>query len=387
MDPPRRATRPGLRGHAAAAVARRHVDLRRVSSALCRVARTSPTHHPPVARSTTDRARPDPEALPWPPHSRRHPGQAQARRGPVEARLPRAAEPQRADQEGRRRAQRAGPDRERLRPSAASTRSTRPTCAAGCAGGGSTPSAGPGSTAAAPRALEPEELDDSLLHAAGAHRRRRADHRAAAAARRDLPRLTPATPPTSPTGRTSSTTGSEIEDMPAIWQQAGGRRPAHHRGLRGHPAGHPRLAGRRHRRRRDDRPAAGHRRDPATATSAATEFSNLPRKFKSAISWQQDVAHEVNDVSFIGVEHPEHGPGFDVWVGGGLSTNPKIAQRLGAWVPLDEVPDVWAGVIVDLPRLRLPHGCGTGPGSSSWSPTGARPSSAGCWSRSTCTAR
>ena len=42
---------------------------------------------------------------------------------------------------------------------------------------------------------------------------------------------------------------------------------------------------------------------------------------------------------------PEHGPGFDLWVGGGLSTNPMLGQRLGAWVPLDEIPDVWAGVI------------------------------------------
>jgi len=32
-------------------------------------------------------------------------------------------------------------------------------------------------------------------------------------------------------------------------------------------------------------------------------------------------------------------------VGGGLSTNPMLAQRLGAWVPLADVPDVWAGVI------------------------------------------
>ena len=43
--------------------------------------------------------------------------------------------------------------------------------------------------------------------------------------------------------------------------------------------------------------------------------------------------------------HPEHGPGFDLWVGGGLSTNPMLAQRLGVWVPLDEVPEVWAGVV------------------------------------------
>ncbi len=105
--------------------------------------------------------------------------------------------------------------------------------------------------------------------------------------------------------------------------------------------------------------------DPSPAIAAIVEryvgnpeFSNLPRKFKSAISWQQDIAHEINDVSFIGSEHPEHGPGFDVWVGGGLSTNPKIAQRLGAWVPLDEVPDVWAGIISvfrDYGFRRLRH--------------------------------
>ncbi len=75
------------------------------------------------------------------------------------------------------------------------------------------------------------------------------------------------------------------------------------------------------------------------------EYSNLPRKFKTAISGLQDVVHEVNDVAFVGVNHPEHGPGFDLWVGGGLSTNPMLAQRVGAWVPLDEVPDVWEGVV------------------------------------------
>ncbi|MCZ4124498.1 nitrite/sulfite reductase [Streptomyces sp. H39-S7] len=77
------------------------------------------------------------------------------------------------------------------------------------------------------------------------------------------------------------------------------------------------------------------------------DFSNLPRKFKTAISGSPllDVAHEINDIAFVGVNHPEHGPGFDLWVGGGLSTNPKLGVRLGAWVPLDDVSDVWAGVI------------------------------------------
>ncbi|ASO22119.1 sulfite reductase (ferredoxin) [Actinoalloteichus hoggarensis] len=89
-------------------------------------------------------------------------------------------------------------------------------------------------------------------------------------------------------------------------------------------------------------------------------LSNLPRKFKSAVSGspRQDVVHETNCVSFIGVEHPEHGPGFDLWVGGGLSTNPKLAVRLGVWVPLDEVPDVWHGVAAifrDYGYRRLRH--------------------------------
>ncbi|MFD1152722.1 nitrite/sulfite reductase, partial [Saccharothrix hoggarensis] len=87
-------------------------------------------------------------------------------------------------------------------------------------------------------------------------------------------------------------------------------------------------------------------------------FSNLPRKFKTAISGLPDVAHEIHDVAFVGVDHPEYGPGFDVWVGGGLSTNPMIGKRLGAWVPSDEVPDVWEGVISvfrDYGYRRLRH--------------------------------
>ena len=76
------------------------------------------------------------------------------------------------------------------------------------------------------------------------------------------------------------------------------------------------------------------------------EYSNLPRKYKTALTGHpsHDVAPEVNDISFVGTVHPEHGPGFDVWVGGGLSTNPMLAQKLGVWIPLDEVPDIWEGV-------------------------------------------
>ncbi|GGL01543.1 nitrite/sulfite reductase [Mangrovihabitans endophyticus] len=75
------------------------------------------------------------------------------------------------------------------------------------------------------------------------------------------------------------------------------------------------------------------------------QYANLPRKFKSSISWLADTPYQVNDISFLGVTHPQHGPGFDLWVGGGLSTNPRLAERLGVWVPLGEVAEVWEGVV------------------------------------------
>jgi sulfite reductase (ferredoxin) len=75
------------------------------------------------------------------------------------------------------------------------------------------------------------------------------------------------------------------------------------------------------------------------------EFSNLPRKYKTAISGcpVQCTSHEINDISFVGVRDGER-VGFDLWVGGGLSTNPMFAQRLGVFVEPDEVAEVWAAV-------------------------------------------
>jgi sulfite reductase (ferredoxin) len=76
------------------------------------------------------------------------------------------------------------------------------------------------------------------------------------------------------------------------------------------------------------------------------EFSNLPRKYKTAISGcpVQCTAHEINDISFVGVRHDDGRTGFDVWVGGGLSTNPKLAVRLGAFIAPEDCVDVWRGV-------------------------------------------
>ncbi|GAB3187496.1 nitrite/sulfite reductase [Nesterenkonia suensis] len=76
------------------------------------------------------------------------------------------------------------------------------------------------------------------------------------------------------------------------------------------------------------------------------ELANLPRKYKSAITGHpsQDVVHEINDFSLVGVLHPEHGPGYDLWVGGGLSTNARLAERLGVFVREEEAAEVWHAV-------------------------------------------
>lgn len=75
-------------------------------------------------------------------------------------------------------------------------------------------------------------------------------------------------------------------------------------------------------------------------------FSNLPRKYKTSISGcaRHCVNHEINDCAFVGVIGPDGTPGFDLWVGGGLSTNPRFAERLGVFVRPEEVSDVWVGV-------------------------------------------
>ncbi|GHD16491.1 sulfite reductase [Nocardiopsis kunsanensis] len=75
-------------------------------------------------------------------------------------------------------------------------------------------------------------------------------------------------------------------------------------------------------------------------------YSNLPRKFKTSIAGcsVHCVNHEINDVAFVGVRGENGEAGYDLFVGGGLATNPMFAERLGAFVRPDQVSDVWAAV-------------------------------------------
>jgi sulfite reductase (ferredoxin) len=76
------------------------------------------------------------------------------------------------------------------------------------------------------------------------------------------------------------------------------------------------------------------------------EFSNLPRKFKISISGcaHQCAGHDINDIGLVGARSADGSPGFDLWAGGGLSTNPMFARRLGAFVRHDQVVPVVLGI-------------------------------------------
>jgi sulfite reductase (ferredoxin) len=151
----------------------------------------------------------------------------------------------------------------------------------------------------------------------------------------------------------------QIEDVPAIWEsleavglsttEACGDTP---RVILGCP-----LAGIDAEEILDATPEI---RETAARYVGSPEFSNLPRKYKSAISGcsVQCTMHEINDVAFVGVPGPDGQPGYDLWAGGGLSTNPMIGKRLGAFVPPRQVPEVWAGVTSvfrDYGYRRLRH--------------------------------
>ncbi|MGK5554058.1 nitrite/sulfite reductase [Actinomadura kijaniata] len=90
------------------------------------------------------------------------------------------------------------------------------------------------------------------------------------------------------------------------------------------------------------------------------EFSNLPRKFKTAFAGctAHCTVHEINDVAFVGVVNDAGEVGYQAFVGGGLSTNPMFAQSLGVFVKPEQAHEVWKGIISifrDYGYRRLRH--------------------------------
>ena len=93
----------------------------------------------------------------------------------------------------------------------------------------------------------------------------------------------------------------------------------------------------------------------AQLLTANPEFYNLPRKFKITISgcpiWC--TYPEINDVGLTAIKRTVNRPdgtqaeeiGYTLRVGGGLSTEPHIAERIPAFIPQDKAIDVITAVV------------------------------------------
>lgn len=84
------------------------------------------------------------------------------------------------------------------------------------------------------------------------------------------------------------------------------------------------------------------------------EYANLPRKYKIAVAGCRTLCchPEIQCVGLVGIERQTNGHqevGYDLRVGGGLSTQPFYAKRLNAFVKPDRVIDV-VRVITELWR-------------------------------------
>src|SRR4051794_20430046 len=76
------------------------------------------------------------------------------------------------------------------------------------------------------------------------------------------------------------------------------------------------------------------------------DYSDLPRKLKIAITACPDAcsAPEINCIALIGALRDGE-EGFGVFVGGGLSSVPRVARELGIWVPKAEAVTVLAAIL------------------------------------------
>lgn len=94
-------------------------------------------------------------------------------------------------------------------------------------------------------------------------------------------------------------------------------------------------------------------REMAAFYSGNREYGNLPRKHKYTVA--ACPAHcngpEIHDVALIGVRQQGRN-GYALWVGGGLSSVPRIARDLGVFVPFEEALEAARG-LTDIWRADL----------------------------------
>jgi sulfite reductase (ferredoxin) len=84
----------------------------------------------------------------------------------------------------------------------------------------------------------------------------------------------------------------------------------------------------------------------ARRLTANPEFYNLPRKFKISITGCPEWCSypEINDVALTAIQRGSE-IGYTLRVGGGLSTEPHIAERIPAFIPQDKAYEVIEAVV------------------------------------------
>jgi ferredoxin-nitrite reductase len=87
--------------------------------------------------------------------------------------------------------------------------------------------------------------------------------------------------------------------------------------------------------------------------SSHPDYADLPRKYKVGIFGHRSSGQvEINCMSFYGVKRSDGRVGYGVTVGGGLSTEPFIAQDLDVWV----APEQALATMEAITRLYRDHG-------------------------------
>lgn len=88
------------------------------------------------------------------------------------------------------------------------------------------------------------------------------------------------------------------------------------------------------------------------------EYGNLPRKHKYTISAcpYHCNAPEIHDIALVGTTQDGQ-PGYAFWVGGGLSSVPRIGKSLGVFVPVEQGMEVARG-LTDIWRKDLRYRMG-----------------------------
>jgi len=86
-------------------------------------------------------------------------------------------------------------------------------------------------------------------------------------------------------------------------------------------------------------------REMAAFFSGNREYGNLPRKHKYTVSAcpYHCNAPEIHDIALVGTRQDGQ-DGYAFWIGGGLSSVPRIGKNLGVFVPVDQAMEVARGL-------------------------------------------